>query len=177
MPPAEHRADDTPGDPFSQSIPHQPHNHALQNLNVWVAPAPANDGQPEGHREDRVEREVVGPDYHPQPIVDNLVAYVFPDAGHAQGIPAQEQPNAPVNVERDPFGYVPQQNASGPVPTAFPHLFVPRVRTPNPAGAENFRRLASRYLHSDAQVCLVRIEATPAGRFKVVIILESDDVF
>lgn len=30
-----------------------------------------------------------------------------------------------VNVERDPFGYVPQQNASGPVPTAFPHLFVP----------------------------------------------------
>jgi hypothetical protein len=82
-----------------------------------------------------------------------------------------------VNVERDPFGYVPQQNASGPVPTAFPHLFVPRVRTPNPAGAENFRRLASRYLHSDAQVCLVRIEATPAGRFKVVIILESDDVF
>jgi hypothetical protein len=52
-----------------------------------VAPAPANDGQPEGHREDRVEREVVGPgrvqdphhfdvafqgvvDYHPQPIVD-----------------------------------------------------------------------------------------------------------
>ena len=58
---------------------------------------------------------------------------------------------------------------------AFPH---PQVPTPNQGGAENLRRLASRYLHNPgAQVDMVSMEAGAAGRVKVVIVLESDDVF
>ena len=85
-----------------------------------------------------------------------------------------------MDLERDPFGFVPQQNTPSPVPASatFPRLFVPRVHPPDPTRAENFRRLASRYLHQpDAQVCSVHIEETTAGRFKVAIILESDEVF
>jgi capsule polysaccharide modification protein KpsS len=83
-----------------------------------------------------------------------------------------------VDLERDPFGYVLQNNAPGPVQAAFPHLFVHRVPTPNQAGAENLRRLASRYLHHpEAQVGMVSMEAGTAGRFKVVITLELNDIF
>jgi hypothetical protein len=83
-----------------------------------------------------------------------------------------------VNIERNPFGYVPQHNAPGLVQVAFPHPFVHRIPTPNQAGAENLRRLASRYLHHpEAHVDMVSVEAGVAGRFKVVIMLESHDVF
>jgi hypothetical protein len=78
----------------------------------------------------------------------------------------------------NPFGYAPQYNAPGPVQNAFPHPFVHRVPTPNQGGAENLRRLASRYLHHpDARVGMVSMEAGAAGQFKVVIILESHDFF
>ncbi|KAF8482598.1 hypothetical protein DFH94DRAFT_680642 [Russula ochroleuca] len=163
--------------------------YALQN--AWVPPAPAN-GEPEGHREDIPSpvRGVAGPgrvqdplhfDVAYQGVVDHLQplnpVYVFPDVGPAQGILAQAQPNDPVDLERNPFGYVPQNNAPGPVQAAFPHLFVHRVPTPNQAGAENLRRLASRYLHNpEAQVGMVSMEAGTAGRFKVVITLELNDV-
>ena len=61
----------------------------------------------------------------------------------------------------------------GLIQAAFP----PRIPTPNPA-AENLRRLAIRYLqHPDAQVGMVNMEAGAAGRFKVVIVLESHDIF
>jgi hypothetical protein len=74
-----------------------------------------------------------------------------------------------VNVERNPFGYVPHHNAQGPVQAAFPH--------PNQGGAENLRRVAIRYLfHTDAQVGMVSMEAGASGRFKVVIVLESHDM-
>jgi hypothetical protein len=84
-----------------------------------------------------------------------------------------------VNLERNPFGYVPQHNAPNPVHPAFAHpFFVHRIPTPNRAGAENLRRLAIRYLHHpDTQVEMVSMEAGAAGRFKVVIVLESHDVF
>jgi len=160
--------------------------------NALALPAPPN-GQPERHREDIPPpvRDVSGPqvphhfdvayqgvvDHHPQPLDP---AYVFPNAGLAQGIPAQAQPNAPVNPERNPFGfgYAPQNIAPGLVQAAFPHPFVHhRVPTPNPAGAEDLRRLASRYVHHpDAQVGTVSMEVGAAGRFKVVIVLESNDI-
>lgn len=83
-----------------------------------------------------------------------------------------------VDIERNPFGYVPQYNAPGPVQAAFPRPFVHRIPTPNQAGAENLRRLASRYLyHPETQVGMVSVEAGLAGRFKVVIVIESHDVF
>jgi hypothetical protein len=83
-----------------------------------------------------------------------------------------------VNLERNPFGYVPRHNAPDPVQAAFPHPFIHRIPTPNQAGGENLRRLASRYLHHpDAQVRAVCMEAGTAGRFEVVIILEAHDVF
>ena len=75
------------------------------------------------------------------------------------------------------FGQI-HHNAQGPVQGGFPHPFVRRIPTPNQGGAENLRRLASRYVHHpDAQVGVVSVEALATGRFKVVIILESDDVF
>ena len=85
-----------------------------------------------------------------------------------------------MNQERNPFGfgYGPQNNAPDVVQAAFPHPFVHRIATPNPAGAENLRRLASRYLHHpDAQVDMVSVEVGAAGRFKVVIVLDSNDIF
>lgn len=43
---------------------------------------------------------------------------------------------------------------------------------------ENLRQLAVRYLcHPDAQAGMVSMEAGDAGRFKIVIMLESDEVF
>ncbi|KAH9995125.1 hypothetical protein BJV77DRAFT_272522 [Russula vinacea] len=191
-----HQANDFPGDPFLRPIPHQHHDYALQNAAAWVPPAPAN-GQPEGHRDipppgrgvarpgrvqdpdhfDMAYQGIV--DYHPQPLLDNPV-YIFPDVRLGQGVPepAQPQPNAPVNLERDPFGYVPQHNPPGLVHATFPHPFVHRIPTPNQGGAENLRRLADRYLHNpDAQVGMVSMEVGPGGRIKVVIILESGDVF
>ncbi|KAF8462235.1 hypothetical protein DFH94DRAFT_699820 [Russula ochroleuca] len=174
-------------------IPYQP-NHAQQN--AWIPPAV--NGQPEIHRED-IPPPVRGArpgrmqdphhfdvayqgvvDYHPQPLLGNP-PYVFPDVGPAspaQGIPAQAQPNDPVDIERNPYDYVPQHNAPGRVQAAFPHPLVHRIPTPNQAGAENLRRLAGRYLHHpEAQVGMVSVEAGAAGRFKVVIILESHDIF
>ena len=75
-----------------------------------------------------------------------------------------------MNPERNLFDYVPQHNAPGLVRGAFP----PRAPTPN----LNLRRLAIRYLHHpDAQVGMVSMEAGAAGRFKVVIVLESHDLF
>jgi hypothetical protein len=83
-----------------------------------------------------------------------------------------------VNLERNPFDYVPQHVAQGPVYGAFPHPFVHRVPIPNQGGAEHLRRLAIRYLyHPDAQVGIVSMEAGAAGRYKVVIVLESHDIF
>jgi hypothetical protein len=63
----------------------------------------------------------------------------------------------------NPFGYIPQRNA------------------PDPVQAEDLRRLAIRYLHHpDAQVGTVSMgagQAGAAGRFKVVITLESNVIF
>jgi hypothetical protein len=76
-----------------------------------------------------------------------------------------------VNPERNPFGHGHQHNAPGP---AFPHPFVHRIRTPNQAGAENSRQLASRYVHHpDAQVRMVYVEVAAPGRFNIVIMLDS----
>jgi hypothetical protein len=155
-----------------------------------VPPTPAN-GQPEGHREDISPpvRGIAGPqdphhfdvayqgvvDYHPQPLNP---ACIFPDVGVGQGVPAQAQPNAPVNLERNPLGYVPQHNAPDPAQAAFPHPFVHRIPTPNQGGPEHLRRLASRYLHHpDAQVGMVSMEVGATGRIQVMIILESYDLF
>jgi hypothetical protein len=85
-----------------------------------------------------------------------------------------------MNIERNPFGYVPQHNGPDPVQPAFAHpFFVHRTPTPNQAlaGAESLRRLAIRYLHHPGtQVGMVSMEAGAAGRFKVVVVLESHDV-
>ena len=41
-----------------------------------------------------------------------------------------------VDIERNPFGYVLQNNAPGLVLAAFPHPFVHQTPIPNQAGAE-----------------------------------------
>jgi hypothetical protein len=82
-----------------------------------------------------------------------------------------------VNLERNPFGYFPQPNAPVPVQTAFPP-FVHRIPIPSQGRAENLRRLADLYLrHPGAQVGMISTEAGTAGLFKVVITLESPDIF
>jgi hypothetical protein len=49
---------------------------------------------------------------------------------------------------------------------------------PDEAAADNLRRLAIRFLrHPDSQVDMVRMEPGAAGRFKVVISLETADFF
>ncbi|KAF8475316.1 hypothetical protein DFH94DRAFT_119620 [Russula ochroleuca] len=198
MSPVDHRQTQGQTNDFSQdfSTGRDPFLHYNPYQHAWVPPAPVN-GQPEGNREDTIPQaipppvgSVTGPsrvqDLHhfdvayqgvaPQPIVANP-AYVFPNAGHAQGIPAQTRPNASVNLERNPFGHVPQHNAPDPVQAAFSHPFVHRIPTPTQAGAENLRQLASRYLqHPDAQVDMVSMEAGAVGRFKIVIILRLHDV-
>jgi hypothetical protein len=73
-----------------------------------------------------------------------------------------------VNLERNPFGYVPQHNAQDPVQAPFPRW----IPIPNQTRAENLRRLASRYFHHpDAQVNMVSMEAGATGRYKIVITL------
>jgi hypothetical protein len=78
-----------------------------------------------------------------------------------------------------PLGYVPLNVAPGLVDAAFPHPFVHRVPTPDPApqaGAGNLRQLARHYLHHpDAQVRMVTMEAGTAGRIKVAVIFETPD--
>jgi hypothetical protein len=75
----------------------------------------------------------------------------------------------------DIFGYAPQGVVPGPIQAAFPVSSTHRSAPGQPA-AENLRRLASRYVHHpDAQVDMVRMEASTAGRYKVVIVLEITD--
>ena len=80
-----------------------------------------------------------------------------------------------MDLERNPFGYGHQHNAPGP---AFPHPYVYQNPTPIQAGAENFRQLASRYVHHpDAQIRMICTEVAAPGRFNVVIKLESRVIF
>jgi hypothetical protein len=73
------------------------------------------------------------------------------------------------------IGYAPQGVVPGPIQVAFPASSTHRSATGEPA-AENLRRLASRYVyHPDSQVDMVRMEASSAGRYKVVIVLEIAD--
>ncbi|KAI0270062.1 hypothetical protein BGY98DRAFT_1012478 [Russula aff. rugulosa BPL654] len=138
---------------------------------LWAPPgppAPAN-GQPERaqdphHLDMGYQGTIV--DYRPEPITNPV--YVFPDVGHAQGIPLKGQPSVPVNQE--PFGYV----GPGPLQAAFPQPSIHRMPPPN---QPNLRRLANRYLdHPGAQIRMVSTEEGIAGGFKVVIILETPDV-
>jgi hypothetical protein len=81
-------------------------------------------------------------------------------------------------MQRNPFGYDHQHNAADPPQAVFPHPFAYRVPTPNQGGAENLRRLASRYLHHpDAQVGVVSMEVGATGRIQVMILLELHDLF
>ena len=82
-----------------------------------------------------------------------------------------------MNLERNPFGYFRRPNAPGPVQAAFPP-FVHRTPTLDQGRAESLRRLASLYLnHPGAQIGMVSTEAGTDGLYKVVITLESPDVF
>ena len=119
---------------------------------------------------------------------------MFPEVGLARGIPAQAQPNVPVgtdsfflihvrdflpqvNLEPNSLGFGPQHNAVG-VPAAVPHPFIYGNPIPNQAGAESLRQLAFRYLHHPgAQVSMVSTGTGAARQFKVVIILQSPDIF
>jgi hypothetical protein len=77
----------------------------------------------------------------------------------------------------NPFGHVHQHNAPDPPQAAFLYPFVHRIPTPN-QGAENLRRLASRYLHHpDAQVGVVSMEVGATGRIQVMILLKLYDLF
>jgi hypothetical protein len=84
-----------------------------------------------------------------------------------------------VDQEHDHFGYIPPHVAPGLAQAAFPRPFVHRTPTPDPprqAGVENLRQLARHYLlHPDAQVSMVTMEASTAGRVKVAVIFETPD--
>ncbi|KAH9975647.1 hypothetical protein BJV74DRAFT_888758 [Russula compacta] len=166
--------------------------------NTDVLPAAAN-SQFEGHGESTPQQvmDVVGPvtrlqdphhidiayhgvvDYHPQPLGDGALPYVFPNVGLGQGVLPQLQPNVTENRGHVPFGYGIQNPAPGPAQAAFPGPFAHDHRMPaqgQPA-REDLRRLASRYMHHpDSQVDMVRMEPHASGRCKVVIILETANV-
>ena len=81
------------------------------------------------------------------------------------------------NREYALFPYPPPYLAPDPARVAFPHLFVNQVPAPDQPGAERLRRLAGRYLNQlDSQVGRLCMEPVAAGRFKVVIELETSDV-
>jgi len=172
-------------------IPPQP-----QNLEVLPVP-PANDGQLEDHLDidipqlvgdvagqgrlhdphhvDVAYRGVVG--YHPPPLHDPAVQYIFPDVGHDQGINAQVQPNAPGNQGHSPFVHarVSQHAARGPDPAVFHDPFVHQIPAAGQplAAAENIRQLASRYLnHPDSRVDMFYMEPGAAGDCDVMIKLK-----
>ncbi|KAI0265518.1 hypothetical protein BGY98DRAFT_939475 [Russula aff. rugulosa BPL654] len=92
-------------------------------------------------------------------------AYMY--VGHAQDPPAQMQPNAFVDQERNLFGYVLQHVAPDPV-QAFPRPFL--CPQPTTIGAAYHRV-------TDELVGMVRTGAGAAGRLEVVIMLEMPNVF
>ncbi|KAI0248288.1 hypothetical protein BJV78DRAFT_1237287 [Lactifluus subvellereus] len=96
-------------------------------------------------------------------------------AGLVHDVQAQAQvlnPPIPEIQGNGIFAYAPQGVAAGP-DGALPDAWPDRVPAPGPPGAEILRCLASYYLHHpDAQVDMVRMEPGPAGRFKVMIMLE-----
>ena len=76
------------------------------------------------------------------------------------------------------WGYGPQPQDVVPDPNQLAFLNLPVQQAPalGQPVAENLRRLASRYVHHpDSQVDLVRMEPGPAGRYRVVIVLEISD--
>jgi len=74
------------------------------------------------------------------------------------------------------FGYVPQGIVLGPTQAALPDPSAHRTPTLGQPAAENFQRLANRYVnHPDSQVVMVRMEPGSAGRYQVVIVLEMAD--
>ena len=90
--------------------------------------------------------------------------------------------DASPQIERHHFDYIPQHDAPGPVQARFHSESTvcssAGIPTLNQGREENLRQLAARYLcHPDAQVGMVSMEAGDAGRFKIVIMLESDEVF
>jgi len=74
------------------------------------------------------------------------------------------------------FGVCPRGIVSGPTQTAFPDPSTHRPHALGQPAVENLRRLASRRVHHpDSQVDMVRMEPGTAGRYKVVIELETTD--
>jgi len=112
-------------------------------------------------------------DYHPPPLHDPTVQYVFPNV---QGIHAQPESSV-LNHQYARFGYVPL--APGPASAAIPDAFAYGMPAPTPgqATAGNLRRLASRLLHNpNTRVNMVNIEPRAAGHCNVVVILKVIDV-
>ena len=94
-------------------------------------------------------------------------------------IDSQLDDSSQENQEYDLLGYATQHVAPlpGPAQGAFRPAFVHQVPGLGQPGAENLRRLASRYLHQpNSRVDVVCIEPGPADQFKVVIIVEVPDV-
>jgi len=175
-----HRA----GEWFPRPAPHQPFNHPVWNFGV---PPAAPNGQFEGRMDAMVHDQQVGGvaapeelhdpqhadipygmiDYHPQPLRYASVPYEYPDVRFAQGIQAQERPNALENQDHNFLDYIPQQ---------IPPLLAEAAAPGQPA-AENLRRLAIRYVHHPAsQVDLVSMQPGAAGHCRVVIVLEMVDI-
>ena len=85
-------------------------------------------------------------------------------------------PSTQENPGNDYFGRAPRDVVPGPTQAAFSnpstHL-APNVGQP---ATENLRRIASRYIHHPgSEVDMVRMEPGSAGRYKVVIVLETAD--
>ncbi|KAH9973704.1 hypothetical protein BGW80DRAFT_1305917 [Lactifluus volemus] len=97
------------------------------------------------------------------------------DVGFPQGFPAQ-----PEDIVHGPHGIyhldhaAPDVPLAGPAQAAFPDpLF---YHAPPPDQAENLRRFASRFLRNpNSQVHMVRMELGPAGRYRIVISLDTAD--
>jgi len=172
--------------------PRQPHNRAPQNPG---APPAAYDDQPGGHWENapppgwgvaepdhrlhdprHIDVAYHGPvDYHPPPLRDPAVQYVFPNVGNVQGIHAQPQSNVPYQ-QYARFGYVPLAPGPAPPPIPDPSAYGIPAPTPGQTAAGNLRRLASRILrHPNTHVNMVSMEPHAAGHCNVVIILKVAD--
>ncbi|KAH9968315.1 hypothetical protein BGW80DRAFT_1339041 [Lactifluus volemus] len=126
----------------------------------------------------------VGYYHHPQgpQPVDPAVPYVYHDARVAQDILVQPQA-IQFRVAPEIQGYnhfqvdqALQLPVPGPAGAELPDPWVYNAPVRDYPPPDNLRRLARRYLdYPDSQVDMVCIEPGHAGRFKVVITLETAD--
>ncbi|KAI0248281.1 hypothetical protein BJV78DRAFT_1156599 [Lactifluus subvellereus] len=193
------QANHLPENTFPRPLVPQRHDRVQQSARILPA---TGDGQCQVHVEDNslpVEKVPIqdqvqhlryldrarynGMDYVPLPqaypaVPNNLDFNNHAGLVHDVGAQAEALMLPVPEIQgNDIFAYIPQDATAG-LHGAFPDARPDQAPTLGPPGAEILRRLASYYLHHpNAQVDMVRMEPGPAGRFKMMIMLEMADFF